>query len=140
MMYFFQNKLKNIVVVQATDALTNDDISKFEWLFGEAKLLETTEITGWFVGPRRDLISPWSDNTMFIAEGMNIHGIVRIEHFTPTAPPKKNASRVYDPMLQGLYENLNDDIFANVRQPEPIQYVDDIAAYNQKEEIGRAHV
>ena len=132
MIYFFRNKLENIIVVQAVNGLTSDDIFKFEWLFDEAKLLETTEITGWFVGPRRDMISPWSDNMKFIAEGMNIHGIMRIEHFTPTAP-KKNVSPVYDPMLQGLYENLTDDIFANVRQPEPIQYIDNIAAYNQKE-------
>ena len=133
MMYFFQNRLENMIAVQAINGLTPEDISKFEWLFGEAKLVENNEIKGWFVGPRRDLISPWSDNTKFIAEGMNIHEIARIEHFTPTAPPEENAPRTYDPMLQGLYENLNNDIFTNDRQPEPIQYVDDIAAYNQKE-------
>ena len=133
MIYFFQNKLKNIIVVQAVNELTKEDISKIEWLFGDSSLVDAVEITGWFVGPRREIISPWSSNVVDITKNMNICGIVRVEHFTPATPPKENAPRNYDPMLQALYENLATDIFAINHQPEPVLYIDDIAAYNQQE-------
>ena len=133
MIYFFQNKNEYIIAVQVVDGLKSDDISKLKWLFGEANLLETTEIKGWYVGPRKDLISPWSDNAVDIAKNMNISGIVRIEQFMPTTPPKENAPRSYDPMLQGLYENINTDVFVNNRQPEPVLFIEDIAAYNRQE-------
>ncbi len=133
MIYFFRNKLQEVIVVQAVDGLKSTDISKLEWLFGEATCIDAVEVTGWFVGPRREMISPWSTNAVDITVNMNIHGIVRIEQFVPTTPPKENAPRNYDPMLQALYENLTADIFTIDRQPEPILYIDDIAAYNQQE-------
>ena len=58
MINFFRDKHNNIIAVQALGVLTSDDISKLKWLFGEASLVETTVITGWFVGPRREMISP----------------------------------------------------------------------------------
>ncbi len=133
MVYFFRNKLEEIIVVQAVDGLSVNDISKLKWLFGEAACIEAAEVTGWFVGPRREMISPWSTNAVDITVNMNIRGIMRIERFIPTTPPKENAPRNYDPMLQALYENLTANIFTIDRKPEPIQYIDDIAAYNQQE-------
>jgi len=135
MIYFFRDKNENIVAVQTINGLTSDDISKLQWLFGGAALVETAEITGWFVGPRREMISPWSTNAVDITVNMNISGIVRMEQFAPTTPPKENAPRNHDPMLQALYENLTADIFDIDLQPEPIQYIDDIAAYNQQEAL-----
>jgi len=133
MICFFQNKLDEIIAVQSVNELLPDDISKLEWLFGEANYLKTENITGWFIGPRREMISPWSTNAVDITVHMNIAGIVRIEHFAPTTPPKENIPCNYDPMLQALYENLTSDIFTINRQPDPIQYINDIAAYNQQE-------
>jgi len=102
MIYFFRNKNENIVAIQTVNGLTSEDISKLRWLFGEAELVETTEIKGWFVGPRREMISPWSTNAVDIAVNINIMGIARMEQFVPTTPPKENAPRNYDPMLQTL--------------------------------------
>jgi phosphoribosylformylglycinamidine synthase len=136
MIHFFKNKLDEIIAVQSVDKLSPEDIVKLEWLFGEAVHIETAEITGWFVGPRREMISPWSTNAVDITVNMNIRGIERIEHFVPTIPAAgvKNLSHLqYDPMLQERYENLTSDIFAIARQPEPIRYIDDVAAYNRQE-------
>jgi phosphoribosylformylglycinamidine synthase len=36
-------------------------------------------------------------------------------------------------MLKALYKVLDQDIFTIVHQPEPVIYIDDIAAYNQQE-------
>ena len=133
MIYFFRNKLEEIIAVQTVDNLPSGDIPKLEWLFGEADRIDATEVAGWFVGPRREMVTPWSTNAVDITANMNIPGIVRIERFVPSMPPKENAPRSYDPMLQALYENLTSDVFTIDRQPEPIQYINDIAAYNQQE-------
>ena len=113
MIYFFLNKTENIIAVQAVEELLADDISKFVWLFGEATLVETAEITGRFTGPRREMVTPWSSNAVDIAANMNIRGIVRIEQFT-SAP--QHTPRNFDPMLQALYENLTSDLFTINRQ------------------------
>ena len=133
MIYFFHNKLSEIIAVQSDVDLSSENISMLEWLFGDASHIDAPEVTGWFVGPRREMITPWSTNAVDITVNMNIPGIVRIERFVPATPPKDNTPRDYDPMLQTLYENLTAQIFTVDRQPDPIQYIDDIAAYNQQE-------
>jgi len=99
MIYFFRNNNENIIAIQAVEELTSVDISKLEWLFGEAALVEDTEIAGWFVGPRREMISPWSTNAVDICVNMNIMNILRMEQFTPAVPPKENVPHSHDPML-----------------------------------------
>ena len=133
MIYFFRIKNKNIIAIQAIRELDADDISKLKWLFGEATIDENKEIKGWFVGPRRELISPWSDNVVDIAANMNIPGIERIEYFVSCNPPKENQTRSYDPMLQSLYENLDENVFGIVPEPESVQFISDLAAYNEQE-------
>jgi len=133
MIYFFRNKLDKIIAIQSVEALSASDTAKLEWLFGEAKLVKSPVITGHFVGPRREMVTPWSDNVVDITVNMNIKGITRIEHFTPVNVAGANVQQLYDPMLQGFYENLTSDLFVNNRQPEPLQFVDDIAAYNRQE-------
>ncbi|MDR2036757.1 MAG: phosphoribosylformylglycinamidine synthase [Bacteroidales bacterium] len=133
MIYFFRNKLEEIIAVKSASTISGQSISKLEWLFGEAKYIELQDIQGWFIGPRKEMITPWSTNAVDITLNMNIHDIVRIERFVPTTPPKENAPRNYDPMLQALYENLTNDIFTIDKEPDPILYISDIAAYNQQE-------
>ncbi|MDR2848167.1 MAG: phosphoribosylformylglycinamidine synthase [Bacteroidales bacterium] len=133
MIYFFCNKYEEIIAVQAINELSPDDIAKMEWLFGEAERLKAPAIGGWFVGPRREMITPWSTNSVDITLNMNIKSIVRIERFFVTTPPKENAPLSYDPMLQALYERLDDSVFTTDQKPEPVRYIDDITAYNQQE-------
>ena len=58
MIYFFRNKLEEIIAVQSGGELSAEDISKLEWLFGEAVRIEADRVDGWFVGPRREMITP----------------------------------------------------------------------------------
>ena len=92
MTYFFRNKNKNIIAVQSVSELTANDISKLVWLFGEATLVKDAEITGLFIGPRREMVTPWSSNAVDIVSNMNIRGIVRIEQLSPPNPPKGNVT------------------------------------------------
>ena len=65
---------------------------------------------------------------------MGISGIIRIEEFRLMPPtPSVQGGLEYDPMLERIYSGLNQDIFTINKQPEPILYIDDIAAYNDQE-------
>jgi len=128
MIHFFRTSDQHIYAVQGNNSLSNNDVQKLTWLFGEAKLLPEQALEGDFVGPRREMISPWSTNAVEITQNMSISGILRIEEFQPV-----DANSEHDPMLQRVYTDLNQDIFTIGKQPEPILYIDNIAAYNQQE-------
>ena len=130
MIQFFRTPSQLIYAVQSNDPLSTEDIQKLIWLFDEATLLSETAIEGNHVGPRREMITPWSTNAVEITQNMGIKGILRIEAFEVL--PAENAS-AYDPMLQRVYTELNQDIFTIDKQPAPILYIDDIVAYNQQE-------
>jgi len=134
MIHFFRTPAQHVYAVQTFSNLFDNDIRKLEWLFSEAKLINQTIVEGNFIGPRREMITPWSTNAVEITQNMGISGILRIEEFRllPHTPSVQGALE-YDPMLERIYTNLNQDIFTINKQPEPILYIDDIAAYNEKE-------
>ncbi len=128
MIHYFR-KDKTVYTVHHQTDINSNDIPKLEWLFGEARQISESKIAGFFVGPRREMITPWSTNAVEITQNMGIEGIARIEEFTEVA--HDHAS--YDPMLQRLYTGLDQDMFTILKQPEPIVMIEDIAAYNKKE-------
>lgn len=128
MIQFFETPEKNILAVQYTKELSKEDNNKLVWLFGNANILDNSSIIGNFVGPRREMITPWSTNAVEITQNMGIDGIVRIEEFYPA-----DTTGDFDPMLQRKYDKLTQEIFDVIKQPEPIVFIDDIAAYNQQE-------
>ncbi len=129
MILFFQNPSNTVLAVNVKQSLSQEEIQKLVWLFSNATALETPSLTGWFVGPRKEMITPWSTNAVEIVQNMGIPGIIRIEEYFPVAD--ENAT--FDPMLQRRYNGLNQEIFTISKQPDPIIYIEDIAAYNQQE-------
>ena len=129
MILFFQTSAKKLLAVDASSDFSETDISKLIWLFGGAMQIRRQRISGWHVGPRREMITPWSTNAVEITQNMGIAGIERIEEYHPVA----SGAAEYDPMLQRIYDGLDQHIFAVHKQPDPIVYVDDIAAYNTAE-------
>ena len=129
MICFFQSDNQKVIAVDSKSELSSETISKLTWLFGNAKRIEKDTVKGYFVGPRREMITPWSTNAVEITQNMGIKGIVRIEEFQHVE--SKNAP--YDPMLQNRYKDLDQSVFAIDRKPEPLRYIDDIEAYNQQE-------
>ena len=128
MISFFKTSSQNIIAVQSHSALSQEDISKLNWLFGNAEMLDATELNGSYVGPRRELITPWSTTAVEITQNMGIEGVIRMEEFFPTDNPEE-----HDPMLQRAYEQLDQQIFYIDIEPESIYYIDDIVAYNIEE-------
>ncbi len=129
MIIFFEGQEKQIFVVQSNSPLSDTTIDKLVWLFNRAALLNSEILTGFFVGPRREMITPWSTNAVEITQNMGISGIVRIEEFYRV----DSESAKFDPMLQRLYKSLDQVIFTINRKPEPILFIEDISAFNLKE-------
>ena len=128
MIYFFENPSSIFYAVDSTDSLTNEDISKLNWLFGNAKHLNVSSLQEAFIGPRATMITPWSTNAVEITQNMGIEGILRIEEFIRL---EENSS--FDPMLSQKFTALDQTIFDINTKPQPILEIDDIAAYNEKE-------
>jgi phosphoribosylformylglycinamidine synthase len=129
MIQFFRTQNKTIIAVNSKNLVVQDDVEKLIWLFSEAEYLQQDVLEGWFVGPRKEMLTPWSTNAVEITQNMGIQGITRMEEFFPVAD--ENAD--YDPMLQTKYNNLTQHIFTIEKQPDAILKIEDISAYNEKE-------
>lgn len=127
--FFFRNPSGSIYALSAKTPLNQEAISRLRWLFSGAELIDADSVKGYFVGPRREMITPWSTNAVEITQNMNIDGIERIEEFFPV----DSAEAVYDPMLQVLYKDLDSHVFEIDREPEPVRFIEDIKAYNREE-------
>ena len=127
MISFFKTQSQNIIAVQSHSAFSQEDINKLNWLFGNAEKLDATQIDEHYVGPRREMITPWSTTAVEITQNMGVEGVVRIEEYFLA-----DASKEHDPMLQRVYEKLDQNVFDIDVEPEPIYFIDDIAAYNQQ--------
>ncbi len=129
MTIFFFRTPQSVIATQADHQLTQEEIDKLAWLYGEATPIEASALEGTFIGPRREMITPWSTNAVEITQNMAIQGIRRIEEYFPV----QSAEAEHDPMLQRIYKGLNQDIFTVNIQPAPIQQIDDLEAYNEQE-------
>lgn len=127
--YFFETPSSKIYVLQTSRNLTPSDTEKLSWLFGGAKVKTETSLTGFFIGPRAAMVTPWSTNAVEITQNMDIQDIIRIEEFETAAEDAAN----FDYMLFQKYNGLGQDVFTSNIQPEPILEIDDIAAYNKQE-------
>jgi len=128
MILFFKGKSK-LIAVDTHKELCTFNLGKLIWLFDQASLIQQESVSGIFVGPRKEMITPWSTNAVEITQNMGISGIVRIEEFfqADSEHPK------FDPMLQVVYKGLNQEIFTIYHKPEPILYIEDIATYSSQE-------
>ena len=80
MILFFQRNT-TVFAVQSNE-LSQENIQKLVWLFGNATQIASPSFEGYFVGPRKEMITPWSTNAVEITQNMSIEGILRIEEFT----------------------------------------------------------
>lgn len=128
MIVFFKSKTNKIIAVQYLESYKNEDIPKLSWLLAAQKL-EEESISGFFVGPRAEMVSPWSTNAVEITQNMGISSIIRMEEFKIESSEKA----VFDKMLEVLYTTLNQNLFTININPEPVKYIENIAAYSNEE-------
>ncbi len=128
-MILFARTQHSVVYVVGVDKQPGqEDTLKLEWLFG-GTILDKQAIRGCFIGPRKEMISPWSTNAVEITQNMGITGVNRIEAFREV----DNTNTEHDPMLEVVYTEIDQTIFDIDIEPDAIKYIDNIAAYNQEE-------
>ena len=127
--FFRQPEQSTYYVVETTEALSPLFFDRLTWLFGGAKPLAETTLSGSFIGTRRELVTPWSTNAVEIVRNMGIDSVVRIEEFEAVS----SSDAPFDPMLQHRYEGLDQQVFATDFTAQPILSVTDIRAYNKEQ-------
>ena len=129
MILFFRTPSQTVIATEINHQPNQDEINKLCWLYGDATPEEAQTLNGYFVGPRREMITPWSTNAVEITQNMSLDGILRIEEYFPV----ESEQATHDPMLQRMYNGLDQNIFTIDHRPEPIKYVDDLEKYNEEE-------
>ncbi|MDP4679606.1 MAG: hypothetical protein NWS46_04480, partial [Cyclobacteriaceae bacterium] len=125
MISIFKKNASTYYALQSQNPLSESDDNKLIWLFGNANKVESLEVSGQFVGPRREMVTPWSTNAVEITQNMGILGIQRIEEFTTSSD--------FDPMLMHQYDAIDQEIFTIHNMPDEILAIDNISDYNQQE-------
>lgn len=128
MIHFFKKSSSEFYVLHATNELSSEDKEKMTWLFSGGAFLDQESVAGNFIGPRKEMLSPWCSNALDILNNSGVHGVTRIEPFV-------NASEIeeFDPMLQQKYPGLDQDVFTIDRKPEEIRHIDNLGQYNETE-------
>ena len=129
MILFFRTRSKSVIATEADHKLSKEEISELSWLYGDAEPVDNDQLEGYFVGPRREMVTPWSTNAVEITQNMALKGISRIEEYFPVDTPEAD----HDPMLQRMYDGLDQQIFTIDHDPEPIKRVDDLEKFNEEE-------
>lgn len=129
MILFFKTPTESVIATEVDHQLSQEEIKELCWLYGDATPVEADHVDGYFVGPRREMITPWSTNAVEITQNMNLKGVSRIEEYFPVS--SKDAD--HDPMLQRMYEGLDQTVFTVNHKPEPIKHVDNLEEYNEQE-------
>ena len=79
MILFFLATADTVIATEIDHCPNKDEVKKLSWLYGNAKVLDDKELSGYYLGPRREMITPWSTNAVEITQNMGLSGILRIE-------------------------------------------------------------
>ncbi|MDO4771202.1 phosphoribosylformylglycinamidine synthase [Porphyromonas sp.] len=128
MLSFFRHADGTVYAVQHSADFSNANIEALTWLFDGAVRVSASELQSFHIGPRPEMITPWSTTAVEITQTMGLTGIERIEFFVSATP-----ETAYDPMLLRAYEGINEGIFAQNFEPAAILKVEDIEKYNEEQ-------
>lgn len=137
MVIFYKSSLKEIFAVSISQSPSKETDEKLQWLLGGAQRINGESLKGTFIGPRKEMITPWSTNAVEITQNAGIEGITRIEKFIPQP---EGSDIQYDRMLQNIYKDINDDVFTINKKPDPIKFIDNLKDYNEKEGLALSEI
>ena len=60
MIVFFRTTAQHIIAVETSLPFSEETANRLKWLFGNAEMLDSAKIDERFIGPRREMITPWS--------------------------------------------------------------------------------
>ncbi len=125
MLSFFRHTDGTVYAVQHSERFTASNVEALHWLLDGSVPVSVSELSGFYIGPRAEMITPWSTTAVEITQTMELPGIERIEFFVAAEPDTS-----YDPMLLRGYEGLSDSIFAQPGEAATILSINDLEAYN----------
>ena len=128
MISFFTKDNNHVFAVESEGILSSEIIKKLEWLFSNSNYIPAKIIKSKYVGPRANMITPWSTNAVEITQNMGINGVKRIEEFF-----SYDDECLYDIMTNELYQKLDQNIFSIEIQPEKSIEITNIEKYNKTE-------
>ena len=121
-----------VFAVEHSHAMQVAHVEALEWLFGGAVLVkDLVDLSGYYIGPRAEMVTPWSTNATEITANMGLKdalGISRIEMLIGADEDTK-----YDVMLLRKYHGLNTHIFEVIGEKAPVLSIKDIRQYNLDE-------
>ncbi|MEP4533681.1 MAG: phosphoribosylformylglycinamidine synthase [Cyclobacteriaceae bacterium] len=126
MIYIFKKTTTQYYAVASHQSLEKKQLDTLSWLFSGAKLVEEKAVSGEFVGPRKEMITPWSTNAVEIAQNAGVKGLFRIEIF-------ESGVSDFDPMLKQKYDAIDEHVFSLEINPEEIKSIEDLKSYNESE-------
>ncbi len=125
---FFVNSEASYLVISEKE-LVSEEISKLSWAF-KAEKLDQKALAGNYIGPRPEMITPWSTNATEIALNMGIKSIKRIESFNKV---ENINTATFDPMLEALYKGLDQASLEISGKAQSDKEVSDIEAENKEQ-------
>ena len=128
MISFFTKDNNHVFAVESEGILSSEIIKKLEWLFSNSSYIHAKIIKSKYIGPRANMITPWSTNAVEITQNMGINGVKRIEEFF-----SYDDEYLYDIMTNELYQKLDQNIFSIEIQPEKSIEITNIEEYNKTE-------
>jgi len=129
MVVFFKKGAALVTAVETSRQFSEQETERLIWLFDGARPLASRKVKGIFVGPRREMVTPWSTNAVEIVQNMGIDVVSRIEQYNLS----RDDSPRYDKMLERVYDGLDQHIFDSDMKPQPIEHIVDIHEYNLRE-------
>ena len=70
MLVYFKKGATKVYAVDTARPLTDSEVDRLSWLFGGARRLVSSNIKKSFIGPRREMVTPWSTNAVEICQNM----------------------------------------------------------------------
>ena len=70
MILFFKTSTESIIATEINHQPNQEEINELCWLYGNATCLEADTIDGFYVGPRREMVTPWSTNAVEITQNI----------------------------------------------------------------------
>ena len=126
MISFFKKSSDNYFVVEHIDEFSKKDINKLTWLFSGSEYLNINKLKGTYIGPIREMTTPWSTNAVEITKNIGINSITRIECLIKTQSD-------HDQMTETEYQNPDQNMFHITKVSEPVIYIDNIKKYNNEQ-------
>lgn len=133
--YLYQSG-KYFYLLQAAAPLNAAVLGRMEWIL-QARQVNQRLVKGVFVGPRKEMVSPWSSNAVEILKNAGVEGVGRIECFEQLGQGEEPQ---HDPMLQALYQGLDDGALCIDGSPRPVFKVSDIGAFNRQAGLALADI